>query len=403
MKRVVEGEPVSPSKTFRVEEAESKPINVNVTIHNFFNKVSGPTSAPAEEGPENLFPPGERQNTGYVPYHGKTRAYRISHATRDGQLKAGCTHCTMNYLDMVQFAPQESNKNFRLRPAFLDALQAYSVAWEARDLEGARAARATIEELRNALCLSCQESAAKLSPAVQACKDEYIRMRKEACALNNGCANPNCVERGEQAWCVLQGDHTHTAKEEDEAKRKVHHLSDYVWWAYNGGVEAMRAEQAKGMQWICGFCHALEKTSPAANRWPDPDTMPDGKQGKSATKEEIRQAVDKHKAKIVYPKQKYIDAKKRAVGACTKCSRHVKPGEEWAFHYDHRDETTKLKGKHTLAGKSGGVAGLVNNCTKRAALDAPGFKKVLDNECDGCDLTCHNCHHRKTHGYPMRE
>ena len=46
-------------------QASSKPINVNVTIHKFFNKVSGPTSAPAEEGQENLFPLDERQNIGY--------------------------------------------------------------------------------------------------------------------------------------------------------------------------------------------------------------------------------------------------------------------------------------------------------------------------------------------------
>jgi hypothetical protein len=164
MKRVVEGEPVSPSKTFRVEEAESKPINLQVSINNYFNAVSGPTSAPTEEGPENLFPKGERQNTGYVPWGGKTRAYRISHATRDGHLKAGCKHCTRNYMDMVQFAPQESNTNFRRRPAFFDALQAYSAAWEARDLEAARAARATIEELRNARCLSCQPDLGYLSP-----------------------------------------------------------------------------------------------------------------------------------------------------------------------------------------------------------------------------------------------
>eukprot|EP00966_Prymnesium_polylepis_P292533 6755803-Prymnesium_polylepis.1 len=81
------------------------------------------------------------------------------------------------------------------------------------------------------------------------------------------------------------------------------------------------------MQWLCGFCHSLEKTGNAANRYPDPDTMPDGKQGKSATEEVVKQYSDKRKAKIRYPKQQYIDAKKRAVGACTKCNRPVKPGE----------------------------------------------------------------------------
>jgi len=36
-------------------------------------------------------------------------------------------------------------------------------------------------------------------------------------------------------------------------------------------------------------------------------------------------------------------------------------------------------------------------------LDAPGFKEILDKEMDKCDLLCHNCHHRKTNKYPMRE
>ena len=383
----------------------------NNNIRNYFTAAAGPTAIPEDTRPPNLFPEGERQNNGYVPYHGKMRSYRVSHATRDGQLKAGCKNCTSNYLDMVQFAPPEGNQNARRRPQFLDALQAYSVAWDARDLDAARAARATLEELRNGLCPSCNKDTGYLSPAEQACKDEYVRMRKAACKKNDGCANPDCVERGDQAWCVLQGDHLHTAKEEDEALRKTHMLSDYIWWSGNGGVAAMRAEEAKGMQWLCGFCHQLEPTGTQANRCPDPwaknadgtPLMPDGRQGKHATPEEVKQYFAKHDAKVKYPKQRYVDARKRAVGRCKACERSDVEGKEWAFHWDHRDEATKLKGKGTLAREQGGVGGLVANNAKRADLNAAGFKAILDAEMDKCDLLCHNCHHRKTWGYPMRE
>tara|TARA_B110001450_G_scaffold100498_1_gene95210 strand:- start:1139 stop:2359 length:1221 start_codon:yes stop_codon:yes gene_type:complete len=403
-------DPDSPCAKRRRADAPQVINNITAnTLNAYFAPVAGPAAIPEDTCPPNLFPEGERNHSIYQPH--KARSYRVSHATRDGQLKAGCTNCTSNYKDMVQFAPPECNNNGRKRPQFFEALKAYSVAWEARDLEAARAARAEAEGLRNDRCPSCQESAGKLSPAQQACKDEYVRMRKAACLKNDGCANPDCAERGEQAWCVLHGDHLHTAKEEDEALRKKEALSSYSWWAYNGGVAAMRAEEAKGMQWICSFCHSLEPTSNQAKRCQDPraknedgtPVMPDGRRGKHATAEEIKEYKDKHRAKIKYPKQQHVDARKRAVGCCKRCKRADVEGKEWAFHWDHRDPATKLIGEGTLARERGGVAGLVANNAKRADLDAPGFKDVLDEEMDKCDLLCHNCHHRKTWGYPPRE
>ena len=389
------------AKRRRADAPQVVNITAN-TLNAYFGAAPGPNAIAEDTRPPNLFPEGERQHNAYVQYHGKTRPYRVSQATRDGQLKAGCTHCDSNCKDMVQFAPPECNNNGKRRPEFLDALAAYSVAYEARDLEAARAARAKVEELRNAHCPSCQESASKLSPAEQACKDEYVRMRKAACAKNDGCANPECAERGEQAWCVLQGDHLHTAKEGDKALRKTHKLSDYNWWSGNGGVEAMRAEEAKGIEWMCGFCHQLEPTGSQANRCQDP--WAENEDGKwNGTPEEVKQYKAKRNAKIKYPKQQYVDARKRASTYCKRCERADVEGKEWAFHWDHRNPATKLIGKGTLAGEKGGVCGLVNNCAKRAALDAPGFKDVLDEEMDKCDLLCHNCHHRKTHNYPPRE
>ncbi|MBE35410.1 MAG: hypothetical protein CMI16_07630, partial [Opitutaceae bacterium] len=188
-----------------------------------------------------------------------------------------------------------------------------------------------------------------------------------------------------------------------EALRKEHKLSDYMYWQGHGGVEAMRAERDKGMEWKCGFCHFLEPTTTSANKYEDPATMPHGK--RRGTKEEIAQYQRRLLALIVYPKQQYVDRIKRDVRKCCAfCARPVLDGEEHAFTFDHLDELTKMKnnpvtGEKTLAGKNGGVAGLVANHTKAATLDK--IRDVLDAEMAKCQLLCHNCNHRKTYGYPL--
>ena len=150
----------------------------------------------------------------------------------------------------------------------------------------------------------------------------------------------------------------HTAKaEEDEELRKTHNLSHYTWWSGHGGVAAMRREVDKGLNWPCRHCHTLEPTGTQANKCKDPATMPEGK--RRGTEEEEKQYDAKFVAKIKYPKQQHVDAHKRAIGCCALCARPVVAGQEHAFPFDHRDPTTKMKGKDTLAGVNGGVAGLV--------------------------------------------
>ena len=84
--------------------------NNTYNITNYFSPSAGQAAITEDTRPPNLFPEGERKNPGYVPYHGRTRSYHISHATRDGQLKAGCNHCTSNDKDIVQFAPKPSEQ-----------------------------------------------------------------------------------------------------------------------------------------------------------------------------------------------------------------------------------------------------------------------------------------------------
>ena len=85
-------------------------------------------------------------------------------------------------------------------------------------------------------------------------------------SLTDRCRDPSTLA----GIVVLQGDHLHTAKDEDQALRKKNGLGAYTRWSENGGVPAMRAEEAKGMQWLCAFCHTdqLEKSGSQANRYP---------------------------------------------------------------------------------------------------------------------------------------
>jgi hypothetical protein len=293
-------------------------------------------------------------------------------------------------MDITKFAPDACHNNFRKRPAFFGALEAYKAAYQARNLEGAREARDKLDALRCTYCSSCRETHNKLTGPQKACRDFWIELRREACERHGGCMNPECREKGPDAWQVLEADHL-------EPEKKIHKLSGWAWWSCNGGPAAMRAEAAK-VQWLCSFCHRLEKTSTAANRCGDPSLMPAGK--RSGTEEEVRQYDAKHNAKVVYPKQKCVDVEKLRRGCCLTCDREVTPATVFAFDFDHRNPETKLIGEGTLAGEDGGVAGLVCNHAKRAALDQ--IRDVLDAEMAKCDLLCRNCHHRKTNGYPFR-
>jgi hypothetical protein len=371
---------------------------VNITINNYFAprssepqpqpRVVEGVAAPEEKTEPNLFPIHEQRVMEKSPSI-RNYNYDLARSKRDGSLLGGCSMCKVSYRRPIEhFAPPDNHQNHRRRAAFDAAVVAYGEAYARRDLEAARAARADVVATRNAYCQSCQEVKGKLSPKRQACKDEWERMRKEA----GGCANPDCRERGPKAWQVLQANHL-------DPKPKVRALSRYPWWSkgewtVDQCVSEMRKEAAK-CNFLCGFCHALNEHSNQANRHGDPDAMPDGKW--NGTEEEVVQYHAKHNAKIRFPKQQFVDAEKLRRGCCATCRRVVAPETCVAFHFDHRDERTKTIGKGTLAGKYGGVCGLVANHAKRAALDE--IRPILVAEMDKCDLLCHNCHHRKTFDY----
>ena len=367
----------------------------------------------------------------------KARPVDVAVLGADGTLKGGCYNCTRcPHADLAtEFAPAVGDANTAAkRVKFLEIVRVCQEAYAAEDHEAFRVQSRLLAKMRAKDCTACRVVDKRLSPAKQACKDLWENMRKEMCSVenNDGCHYPDCPVRGADVWPVISANHgenakaTHTSTNRTTGERETHplNLSDYSQWStkQHGGVEGMKREALQIENWPCLFCHALEPTSSSGKRCTDPALMPPGRS--RGTEKERSEYEKRRQAFVKFPKQQYVDALKRLIGACAHCEREVVPGTEQAFSFDHLDESKKNKGGIYRA--FGGVAGLVNNAANRAALafdttsdfepieplyDAVRRAKKLGNptgpirarldaETARCQLLCNNCHHCKTHGYP---
>ena len=357
-----------------------------------------PKSTTRRHVPRPTYPPWECRTL--VKKNGKMVSVFLTLPTEDGTLIGGCYNmCRNKAVDIKRFAPcGDSSRTNGKRQRFDAALAAFYAAREDGDVAEARKQRTIVDALRSKKCDACSEAnRKKLTPAVQACKDEWIRMRQKACRDQDGCANKACAERGMASWPVLQADHG--------TRPKKHILSHYTWWACHGGVPAMQKEEKQIHQWVCGTCHAVEPTG-AQGKEHDPEKMPDGKP--CGDRDELKQYKAKLCAENKFPKYEYVNKRKRFIKTCQYegCTTECVPGNEVGFHWDHRIEGTKRKcrclnakgepkgGCHgcddKLFRRDGGVGGLANNHAKASALEHT--KGLLDAEMDKCDLLCIPCH-----------
>ena len=387
--------PPAPQKAKRARTKASTEAEAAPPLTTFYGDPT-PGPAFAKAGPPNPYKEFGKE-TRRVKYRDRTREVALVRVQPCGKIVGDCVHCTKTSLRIARFRPPECNNNGRRAPAFDAAVARLEEAVQKEDAEEGKVAVEEVAEARNDYCDVCQETTSTLSPAQQACKDFWVATRREACARQDGCANKKCPARGMDAELVLQWDHRHGARDEDVERRKTHALSDYNWWAWNGGVEAMRAEHAKGGRFICACCHRLDENGDQSRRIADParvEELPDGKS--RGTKEEVAQYYRKRRARITAPKYAHVDAEKRRRGKCFYCERKVEPGKEVCFQLDHLDATTKWGSRS----RKGGVAGL---CASLADAEnphkSPDVYGRLDAEMDLCPLPCANCHHLRTH-YP---
>ena len=133
---------------------------------------------------------------------------------------------------------------------------------------------------------------------------------------------------------------------------KVHGCSQYSWWAWHGGVEALASELAK-CQPLCMFCHRLKSD----------------KERGTQTK------------RCILRKQKIINTEKLRVGVCQQpgCGRRCTAENSTAFDWAHKDRKTKTIDISQLTKKS------------KAYFDEHWLK-----ERNKCRLLCCMCHRNET-------
>ena len=162
------------------------------TIINYYYVQQGPAPAPDAQL-EGLFTGKERRHTTLVQDGYKKCPVLTSYAQSTGSLKGGCYgRCKNKFVDIKRFAPRKDSHN---RDSFMQAVQAYRAAHARDDKPEAEKQRTRVEALRVNMCDKCRDSS-KLPPAQQACKEEWDRMKREACAAQDGCVNKDCPERG---------------------------------------------------------------------------------------------------------------------------------------------------------------------------------------------------------------
>ena len=201
----------------------------------------------------------------------------------------------------------------------------------------------------------------KMTTRCQHCRDLQRKNQKNPSTKVGKCREfwqnwkkeQTCVDCGLQDYRVLEADHVRG--------EKVHTVSDYHYWSYRGGVDAMRKELKKCVP-RCRICHTL-KTKERS----DLKRMKEGRKQQPS----------------IECRQNEINAIKLNIGACVYCNRKVTPATCRAFDFDHLDEKNKIICISKLAYKS-----------------QTYYVKHLRSEISKCQLLCRNCHKIKTY-YPQ--
>jgi hypothetical protein len=182
------------------------------------------------------------------------------------------------------------------------------------------------------LCATCRASNSK------SCRNETTKKGQCRKILMDWRDLHSCVVCGTRQ--CIEADHP--------LGQKVHNCSDYAWWAWNGGAEALRKELSICRP-LCTFDHRLHS--------------------------QLVRGVSQRPS--IVKKRAYVNAYKLKVGKCEICERKVQGEKECcAFDLDHLAESDKRDD--------------ISVMVDRYSLKK--FFKYIDEELSKTRLLCSNCH-----------
>ncbi len=197
-------------------------------------------------------------------------------------------------------------------------------------------------------CLTCRDNnKEKDKQRYAACGKVYQNWRK-----THPCVKCMNNPKYEHNYLVIEADHL---------GGKVKECSNMSYWCHSQrGPAALRAELMT-VQALCKFHHALQ----------------------TQQRNHVNGKIEKRKDRL--RKRTVINKEKHKRGCCLLCKRPVKEGEECAFHFDHRDASTKFE-----------YNGKVKNPSQFVNLSDALFDTQWPLEQAKCDLLCANCDKLKT-------
>ena len=322
---------------------------------------------------------------------------------REGQCKANCTlaNCPRKMQSIDQFLPAVSNNTHKKRATVIKLVEKVNAISKVDPKNhNARTVDllSRINAKRSKHCYNCRQSLKRSTrnPSTKygACFAKWQELKKDLEA--KGCIICGCTDG-------MTVEHTIPNEKKRDKKGNTVSLADYNKWFSLGGAKAMQEEYDKpSVVPMCINCQFMQPTHTAMKPKLNPDDLPDGKQGKKATKEEVAAYKKKHHLLERFKKQAYVEHiklnwkdKYGQVGMCEECVMEVIPHgskkqEGWipaqngyphVFQFAHRSELDKKDQ----------ISKIVNS-----ALSFETAKPRIDKEVKRCRLLCQCCARTET-------